>query len=60
MQKNKNQCSSQIRTINAQIIHTRWPKEQGILKNYKINRPQENWVITKQLSTINTQVPYIK
>lgn len=31
-----------------------------IFKNYKINRPQENRVITKQLSTINTQVPYIK
>lgn len=45
-------------TINAQIIHTRWPKELKLKKI--LNRPQENWVITKHLSTINTQVPYIK
>lgn len=47
-------------TINAQIIHTRWPKELKLKKKKILNRPQENWVITKHLSTINTQVPYIK
>lgn len=40
--------------------HTPAKRTLEIFKNYKINRPQENWVITKQLSTINTQVPYIK
>ena len=61
MQKNMNQCSSQMRTINAQIIHTHWPKELKVFKkDQKINRPQENCIITKQLSTSNIQVLYIK
>lgn len=47
-------------TINAQVIHKLAERTKKLKKHKTINRPQENWVITKQRSTINTQAPYIK
>lgn len=59
MQKNK---VVQESDEDHECTATHWPKELKTLKkiHYKVNRCQENCVITEQLSNVNTPIPHIK